>query len=181
MYQPRYSEKNVKGEIRSLLLNSLPEPKYKNAVTLPCLNFELENILVERGYKVHTIEQDVQVYEQQLKLPMGKRIYNYYISATEFFVTRYGNRYDFAYLDFCSQITKGMMTSLSHCNATVVGLTVLKARDIYAVELLDTMTRDQYYEHLFYINGYEIIDQVDYMGGTHSPMCTFILTKIQSK
>lgn len=180
MYQCNYSEKEVKRKIRSLLLTYLPKRKYNRAVSLPCLNFDLETSLRTQGYIVDTIESNEDIYKQQIQICTDKKIHNYNSTAASFFTAkiRHTRYYDIAYLDFCCQLNREVLTSLSFSNATVVGLTLLMSRDVYATHLLKIMTRDEYYAHIFEINGYKILDKVKYLGGFNSSMCTFILTKI---
>jgi len=177
MYDPKYSNHEAKGRVRSMLLKHIPKIPGK-AVTLPCLNFELEYALLKKDWNVKTIECIKSVYDEQKKICKDiKGLNNFYGSTVDYF-RGYRKYVNFAYLDFCSALSADIITTLVNTRAQVIGITLVMRRDHYSLHLLKELGRGAYYVRIFNTHGYVIADRIEYKGEKGTPMCTFVLHKI---
>jgi hypothetical protein len=176
MYSPILSENTTKNSIRELILDTIDniDIKHGRVLTLPCLNFTLENILSEK-LKVHTIEREYDYYNQQLRITKdNRRITNYHSTVLEHLInTNY--YYDYAYLDFCGYITKEMVAALALINCSNIALTVLAKREKKRWTKYAN-NREEMYDRLFKSLGFKILTQIKY-NNNGSPMCTYFITK----
>ena len=176
MYTPALSKNSTKNSIRELILdtvNSL-DTKHGRVLTLPCLDFTLENKLSEKLI-VHTVEREKLYYEQQLNITKhNKRITNYNDNLLSHVLNK-PYYYDFAYLDLCGYISKEMVATLTLINCSNIALTVLRKRE-KARWSKYSENRDDMYTKLFNSLGYRITTQIKYTNNS-SPMCTFFITK----
>lgn len=153
--------------------------KYGKVVTMPNLNFELEDIYINHGYKVHTIERDISVYEEQKKLIGGKydqKLTLYNQTTLQFFSSRRTVYYDAVYLDYCGPLSPEVQTSLILSNAEIVGITLQQSRERYLRDLI-MGDRLRNYIEIFKFSGYEYKDHIQYSSDKGRPMITFLLKR----
>ena len=176
MYTPVLSKNKTKDNIRELILDSVNslDAKYGRVLTLPCLDFTLEEQL-SKTLKVHTIEREKVYYEQQLHLTRdNKRITNYHGDLLDHVLNK-PYHYDFAYLDLCGCINKKMVAVLTLINCNNIALTITRRREL-SRWTKNSEDRDDMYDKLFSSLGYRVQTQIKYINGK-SPMCTYFITK----
>ena len=178
-YDVEFSNNSYKIAVRRSIINQMLRCAPGYIATLPALNFELEQMAINAGNFVHTIESDETTYLEQKRQCKGlKHISNYNETALEFFSKRPYKKYSFVYLDFCSQWSREIQATLGYVNAPVVAITLLMRWEGYQKHLFRSMNRMEAYEHIFKFFGYQIVESYKYQGGVNSPMCTFVLYKL---
>lgn len=180
MYDVAYSDNSYKIAVRQPIITQMLRCTPGYIATLPALNFELEQMAINAGHFVHTIESDEATYLEQKRQCKGlSHISNYNETALEFFSKRLYKKYQFVYLDFCSQWSKHIAATMEFINAPVVAITLLMRWEHDPLFKRKDLTRMEAYELLFERRyGYRIVESYKYTGGVNSPMCTFVLHKL---
>src|SRR6185369_9999338 len=134
---------NIKAEIRDYIYNKIEKVNPTNCLTLPNLNFDLENKLSKIS-KVHCLEIDKNIYKQQKKLASNnitiknKEAFDYLKASKE----KFGG----LWLDFCGSLTptiKNNLLWLVQSNKlekeAIIAITLLRGRECYAQEIVSKL------------------------------------------
>lgn len=179
MYNVTYSNNIYKVGVRKEVIKYMLRCPAGYIATFPALDFELEEAAIYAGNYVHTIEQDTNTFIAQREYCRRLScITNYNETALEFFSKRPYKKYEFVYLDFCSQWSKEIHATMSYMTAPVVAITLLMRWEGHQKHIFQTVNRMKAYNHIFAFFGYQIVESFKYQGGKTSPMCTFVLRKL---
>lgn len=178
MYKPALSENTTKQHIRDIIKQRVKalDNKHGKILTLPCLDFTLE-LELSKTHNVYTVEREEAYYLQQLEITKDiKAIKPQHYSLLEYLLSKPTYQYDYAYLDFCGDISKEIIASLAYIQCTNIAITLMMKREKKRWTQFANTNRQIMHNNLFNSLGYRIKTSIKYNNNS-TPMCTYFLTR----
>lgn len=168
-------ESTTKHEIREELFSKIDRlgKGPKTCITLPNLNFWLENIIIESypGSKCYCYELNPFIYQEQKKINLSKNIK---LINDDIFDCNHNKVYDFVWLDLCGGFTVknidntiNMLQNLKFSKRSIFALTLTTQRQDNAVDVYEKKFKN--YKEIGiknqlkkYIDGVLFTETIDY-------------------
>lgn len=159
----------IRNEIKNIILSLSKCSTPLKVFTLPNLNFEVENLAINKGASVTCCEIDKQIYKQQTKIANK----NINLINKKMSLVVKNNVWDVAWLDACGPISKELLDSLDNIKISKDGqliVTIGAAREHPNYRIGD---RIQFYIDYLISKGFHTSKIYQYRDYTFPMLCFF--------